>query len=71
MTTEVFSLWFLVKILFIAAYLVYMVFAGIVVRQVYLMTQTLEIGLETILRTFSWAHFTLALSVLILAVIAL
>ena len=71
MTTELFSVWFLVKILFVTAFLVYVAFAGLVVRQVYLMTQTLEVGLETSLRTFSWAHLTLAISVLALAVIFL
>lgn len=69
--TEVFSVWFIVKLLFITAFVVYGIFAAVVVRQVYLMTQTLEVGLETTIRTLSWAHFIFALAILVLSVLLL
>lgn len=62
------SIWFLVKLLFIGGFLVYTIFASVVVRQTYLMTQTLEVGLETTLKTFSWAYLVLALAILVAAI---
>lgn len=64
-------IWFFVKVLFIFAILVYVFFAGVVVRQVYLMTGTLKIGFETFLRAVSWLHLLLAFAVLFLALVTL
>lgn len=65
------SAWFLVKLLFLSAFLLYVAFAGIVVRQINLMTNTLEVGLEGFLRLVSWMHFAFAVGVFILAVLIL
>ena len=46
---------------------VYVVFATVVVRQVYLMTQTLRVGFETPIRMIAWAHLFFALIVLLLS----
>lgn len=64
-------IWFFVKILFLFAILVYVFFAGVVVRQVYLMTATLKVGFETLLRFIAWLHLLLALGVLFLAFVVL
>lgn len=46
---------------------VYVVFATVVVRQVYLMTQTLRVGFETPIRVIAWVHLFFALIVLLLS----
>jgi hypothetical protein len=65
------SVWLVVKILVIIALLVYLAFAFVVVRQIQLMTQTLKVGLETPLKTLSYAHLLFALAVLLAALIVL
>ena len=64
-------IWFFVKIFYLLAFSVYVTFAGILVRQVYLMTQTIEFAIETLLRTFAWAHFMFAIALLLIALLAL
>lgn len=64
-------IWFFVKILFLFAILVYIFFAAVVVRQVYLMTATVKAGFETFLIFISWLHLLLALAVLFLAFVIL
>ncbi len=65
------SIWFVVKIFYLIAFFVYFVFAAITVKQTYLMTQTLEIGLESLIRTFAWAHLMFAIAVFIIALVSL
>lgn len=65
--TELFSVWFLVKILFVSGFFLYVVFAAIALRQVYLMTQTLDVGLTTTLRTIFWAHLAFSLAALVVS----
>lgn len=50
---------------------VYVVFATVVVRQVYLMTQTLRVGFETPIKIIAWAHLFFALIVLLLSFFAI
>ncbi|MBI4029497.1 MAG: hypothetical protein HY376_04000 [Candidatus Blackburnbacteria bacterium] len=64
-------IWLLVKAFYLVAFFVYVVFAAITVKQTYLMTQTLEIGLESLVRTLSWAHFIFAMAAFVLAIILL
>jgi len=65
------SIWFLVKIFYLVAFLLYVAFAAIAVKQTYLMTQTLEIGLESLIRTLAWAHLMFSVVVFLIALIAL
>ena len=65
------SIWFIVKIFFLIAIFVYIVFAGVIVRQVGLMIETLEVGFETPIKIFAWGHFLFAIGVLILAILIL
>lgn len=60
-----------IKAFFLFAFLIYVVFAAVAVRQVYLMTSTLEVGFETQLRIISWAHLALAVGVLLFAIVLL
>lgn len=65
------SLWILVKIMFVFALLIYLVFAGVVVRQVYLMTTTLQVGFETPIRSIAWAHLFLAIAAFLFVLLTL
>ena len=65
------TLWVVVKIFYLIAFLLYVAFGAITVKQTYLMTQTLEIGLEGLIRTFAWAHAIFAIAVFVIALISL
>ena len=65
------SVWFIAKILVLFALLIYVVFAIIVVRQVQLMTQTLEVGFELPVKLLSYIHLLLALIIFIIAIFLL
>ncbi|MBI2007361.1 MAG: hypothetical protein HYS83_01535 [Candidatus Blackburnbacteria bacterium] len=64
-------IWFFAKIVFLFAVLVYLFFAAVVVRQVYLMTRTLQVGFETALRIVAWLHLFLVIGVFLLALATL
>ena len=59
------------KIFVLVGIVVYAIFAGVVVRQVKLMTDTLEVGFEFVLRLFSWALFLLSILVFLFALVSL
>lgn len=54
------SLWFVGKLFFLFGIGIYVVFAIIVVRQVYLMTSTVIVGFETPIRMLVWVHLAIA-----------
>ena len=64
-------IWLLVKIAFLFAGLIYLVFAGVVVRQVYLMTTTLQVGFEMPIRALAWAHLFLAIGAFLFVLFSL
>lgn len=59
------------KIFASIAFLIYIVFAVVVVRQVQLMTDTLEVGFETPLKMIALGHLIFAVVVLLTALIIL
>lgn len=63
--------WILLKILFLVAFLIYVAFAVIVVRQVNLMIKTLNGVLNLPLKMIAWIHLLAALIVFVLAVVIL
>jgi hypothetical protein len=65
------SIWGVLKILIIAVMSLYIFFAIVVVRQVQLMTDTLEVGFEWQLRLISFIHLLFAVAVLVFAVLIL
>ncbi|MAG60101.1 hypothetical protein CMO96_04945 [Candidatus Woesebacteria bacterium] len=65
------TIWFLVKILFLVGLLVYLVFAAVVVRQVHLMTSTLQVGVELPVKSIAWIHMFVAIGVFLLALLTL
>lgn len=64
-------IWFFAKVLFLFAILVYVFFAAVVVRQVYLMTSTIKVGFETPLRLIAWLHIIFAIGIFLLALATL
>ena len=63
--------WILLKFLFLIAFLLYIAFAVIVIRQVKLMGQTLNGALNLPLKLIAWVHFLVAVSVFVLALVVL
>jgi hypothetical protein len=61
------SLWLLVKAGSIIGLIIYVIFAFVVMKQVNLMTETLEIDFERPIKTVATLHFILAMFVLIFA----
>lgn len=59
------------KVLIVVFMVLYLVFAVIVVRQVNLMTKTLQIGLESTLKVFAFLHLFFALGVLFISIMFL
>lgn len=50
---------------------IYVVFAFVVIRQVQLMTKTLEVGFEAPIRFIAWLHLLFALGTTLLALVIL
>lgn len=65
------SVWLIVKIFVLLGLVFYFVFALVVVRQVQLMTETLEVGFETQLKILSYLHLAFAILVFLAALIVL
>lgn len=65
------SIWPIIKIFVIILLAIYIIFSFVVIRQVQLMTDTLEVGFETQLKFFAFLHFLFAVAVLVFAIIIL
>ena len=65
------SIWLIVKIMYLIALGVYVLFSIVVVRQVQLMTDTVEVGFETPIRLIAILHLLVALGVFALALMIL
>lgn len=65
------SILFIGKIIMLFALFLYIIFASIVVRQVYLMTATLRTGFEFPVKSLAWAHLFVALGVFIFSLVIL
>lgn len=59
------------KIFALIGLAIYIVFALVVVRQVTLMTDTIEVGLELFIKLIAWAHLIFAVFVFLTALIIL
>lgn len=66
-----FSIWTVAKIFLLFAFIVYSVFAGVVVKQVQVMTQTLKSPYSSYIKMVSVLHLILSLAVLVLALVIL
>ena len=65
------QVWQIAKILVCLVLLFYAVFAFVVVRQVNLMTGTVKLSLEWLIKTVALAHFIGAIFILLIAILIL
>lgn len=65
------QIWVIIKILSIILLGMYLIFSLVVVRQVKLMTDTLQLGFESFARFLAYAHLIFAVLVLLAAIIIL
>lgn len=65
--TGVVNIWFLLKLLSLLLLGMYLIFALVVIKQVSVMTRTLQLGYENIVKTLSYIHFIFATLVFVAA----
>lgn len=65
------QIWVVIKILSIVLLGMYLIFSLVVLRQVKLMTDTLQIGFESTARFLAFAHLAFAVFVFLAAIIIL
>lgn len=65
------SIWFVVKLFFLFALVIYLIFASVVVKQVYLITSTLKVNFDFPIKTIAWLHLLFAIAVFIIALVTL
>jgi len=70
-TVSAFSIWWLIKILFIIGLFLYLAFGLIVIRQVGLMGKTLNSEFNLLLKFTAWVHLIVSLGVFLLALFIL
>lgn len=69
--TQGINIWFLLKALSLVLLGMYLVFSLVVVRQVKLMTDTLQLGFEGLAKTLAYVHLAFAVLVFLSALIIL
>lgn len=65
------TFWLVAKAAILLFLILYMIFATVVVRQVKLMTETLEVGFEKPIRTLALGHLIFSVLVFILSIFIL
>jgi len=65
------SVWTVAKLFLLFALGLYVIFALVIVRQVKLMTDTLAVGFETLVKTLAKVHLIFSIIVFVLALIIL
>lgn len=65
------TVWQIAKIFTVFGLVLYLVFALVVVRQIQLMTKTLEIGYEGFIKFLGFIHLLFAIATLLFAIIVL
>lgn len=65
------SVWLLVKIFILLFLAIYIVFSMVVIRQIKLMLQTLDMGLNLPIRFIGWGHFLFAVGIFVIALLIL
>ena len=65
------NIWYFVGILYMIFLFIYVIFALIIVRQIYLMTHTLNGSLDKSIKTFGYLHFIFSVVVFIIGWIIL
>lgn len=65
------SVWLAVKIFILLFLAIYIVFALVVIRQIKLMSETLDMGLNLPIRFIGWGHFLFAVGIFVIAILIL
>ncbi len=65
------TIWSIIKFFVIVFVVIYIIFSLVLIKQVQMMTNTLEIGFEKQLRFISVVHFLFAIGVLIFSILIL
>jgi len=65
------SIWGVAKVLILIALAIYLIFAVVIVRQVYAMTKVVSGELDLAIKIAAWIHLVLTLLVVFLAVVIL
>ena len=65
------SVWLAVKIFVLLFLGMYIIFALVVIRQIALMSGTLDMGLNLPIRFIGWGHFLFAVGIFVIALIIL
>ncbi|MCX6706414.1 MAG: hypothetical protein NTV24_04950 [Candidatus Woesebacteria bacterium] len=65
------SVWLAVKIFVLLFLAIYIIFALVVIRQIKLMSETLDMGLNLPIRFVGWAHFLFAVGIFVIALLIL
>jgi hypothetical protein len=63
--------WVVIKFGLLAFLFLYIIFAGVVIKQVSIMTQTVKMGFETFVKLVALIHFIAAIAVFIVALTSL
>ncbi len=62
-----FNIWIIIKFLSLILLAMYLIFSLVVIKQVSLMTRTLQLGWENLVRTLSYVHLAFAILVFLAA----
>ncbi len=65
------ALWIFIKFGLLAFLFLYIIFAGIVIKQVSVMTQTVKMGFETFVKVVALLHFIFAVFVFVFSLTSL
>ncbi len=65
------SVWLAIKIFVLLFLGMYIIFALVVIRQIALMSGTLDMGLNLPIRFIGWGHFLFAVGIFVIALIIL
>lgn len=66
-----FNMWILIKAFTLVLLVMYLIFAFVIIRQVKLMTSTLQLGIEVPVKFLSYLHLAFAILVFLSALIIL
>lgn len=65
------SVWLVAKTCILLAVAIYLVFALVIIRQVGLMTDTVDVGFAVPVKLMAWGHFLFSVGIFILAILIL
>ncbi len=65
------SVWSILRLFVLLSLLIFLVFGIVLVRQVKIMTQTFQTGLEFVLKVFAWLNLALVIAVFIVVLLFL